>query len=730
MLRGPQGTLFGAGSEGGTVRFIQTEPDTHRFSTYARSELSSTKNGSPSYEGGVALGGPIVADKLGFRVSAFYRREGGYIDAVDGTYSIVDPTGALYGNSVAFNRTSTIEKDVNWNRTIALRAGLKWTPNDSLTVTPSVFHQKHHLNDGAGDVFDVALSNSGNRNYARQYYKLGDPSTNPLLNPIDVPNNAYGDDEFTLSSVGVSWDLGNVELFSNTSYYDRTAVQWYDYTKGYAQYYSPEFFLAPDGSSTGTYPTMGWKSMSRYGNTQGNLVQELRLQSKDQTAKLTWVVGGFYAHNRQTAEQPISQNFLMNANWVGFYPTSWDWGYYGVNDGAPFGPGHTAAQNFFGDNMLPNGVSFLGVWKAVEEQLAGFAQADYKITDRLKFTAGLRVSSNKLDFDAAYLGPENNSNAPFGFPCPVASCTFGSGVLAPAYPVSTSHSKENAVTPKFGLSYQMDPANLFYATAAKGFRPAGASLRVPAICDADLRLNGYVDANNNPVQPTAYKSDSVWSYEIGSKNRLLGGRLVLDSSAYEIKWKNIQTNISLPTCSYNFVDNLADATSRGFDVAAQLQANDRLSLSGSVAYNDPKFDHDALSPSGAKKIFSKGAGIPGAGAPLTVTASGEYAIPLKEGRQGYLRVDWTHTSEWRRVGNLDPAAPQYDPLLKPIPSFDAVNLRFGTRIGGLDLSFFVQNLTDSAPALELSHGTWYDPQDWQNISLRPRTYGITAIWRN
>ena len=81
VLRGPQGTLFGAGSEGGTVRFIQTEPSVSQQSSYVRSEISTLKNGSPSYEAGGAFGAPIIPGTLGFRVSAFYRHEGGYIDS-------------------------------------------------------------------------------------------------------------------------------------------------------------------------------------------------------------------------------------------------------------------------------------------------------------------------------------------------------------------------------------------------------------------------------------------------------------------------------------------------------------------------------------------------------------------------------------------------------------------------------------------------------------------------
>src|SRR5580700_8902872 len=60
VLRGPQGTLFGAGSEGGTVRYITTQPSLTKSSLYSRSEVSSTEYGDPSYETGAAIGGPLV----------------------------------------------------------------------------------------------------------------------------------------------------------------------------------------------------------------------------------------------------------------------------------------------------------------------------------------------------------------------------------------------------------------------------------------------------------------------------------------------------------------------------------------------------------------------------------------------------------------------------------------------------------------------------------------------
>ena len=755
VLRGPQGTLFGAGSEGGTVRFITTEPDMAKTTVYARGEAATIEHGSETYEAGLAFGGPLASDKLAYRISGYYRREGGWIDLVNGTYKIVDPTGAAYGNSVDFTRTSTLGQDVNWNSTESFRLALKYTPTDTLTLTPAVYYNKRHVNDGAGNYFDLATSDSSGNNYSRQGYVQGAPgtvynvsavnaagvvATQPLtLNAMSAPNNASGDDQFTLSSLNITWDIGAMTLVSNTSYFDRTESQWYDYTKGYVQYYSPEFFLESDRvTSSGNYPPLGWKAMSQYNNSQQNFVQELRLQSKDSAARLTWVAGIFYSHQKQNAQQPISENFLVNAPWVGFYPAAYGYGYYGVTGGPPFfnncgAPGPcSAAQNFFGDSMLPNAVSFLGVWARTDEQLAGYAQADYNFTPQWKLTLGLRISHNKLDFNASYLGPENNGNAPFGFDCPpsaAADCSFGSGFYAPIYPTSDAHSSENKTTPKIGLTWQMDDNNMLYATAAEGFRPAGASLRVPSICDADLIQNGYVDANGKPTQPTTYDSDSVWSYELGSKNRLFGGHLILDGSVYLIKWKNIQANVELPDCSYNFVDNLANATSKGFDLAFQYKANERLDFEGSVGYNDATFDQNATSPNGQAIIYYGGSSIPDAGAPWTFSLSGDYAAPLTAGVQGYFRADYTYSTEWRRYGVTQPGTPYYDPRLKPIPAYGLLNFRLGTQFNAFDVSLFVDNVTNSAPALELTSSTTYDPQDWQNVTLQPRTIGLTMTWR-
>jgi iron complex outermembrane recepter protein len=307
----------------------------------------------------------------------------------------------------------------------------------------------------------------------------------------------------------------------------------------------------------------------------------------------------------------------------------------------------------------------------------------------------------------------------------------GTGPFTPSYPSSTAHSTETATTPKLGVSYQLNEDNMLYATAAKGFRPAGANLKVPTVCGPDLTTFGYVDAQGRSTEPLVYGSDTVWSYEVGSKNRLLDGRLVLDGSVYEIKWKNIQTRVFLPNCAYDFVDNLADATSKGFDLGFQAKPFAPLTLSGAIGYTKPTFDRNAVSPSGVK-IYEQGGSIPDAGPPWTISVSGEYEFKLFGGKDFYLRADYTRTSEERPVGAMVAGTPQYDSLLRPTPAYALVNSRLGMRLGGaLDLSLFVNNLTNAAPLLiSNGHSIIYDPQDWTGEAIRPRTYGVTLTYRN
>src|SRR3984957_12738735 len=164
VLRGPQGTLFGAGSEGGTVRYITTQPSLTSESVAARGEVSYTQGGAPSYEAGAAAGGPLVAGVFGARVRAWFRQDGGWIDTVD-------PTAANPQSDVT-------EHNANYTQSYLLRVAGLWALNDRWTVTPSIYFQRHDEHDDSA--FWPIYSNPGSNSFIN-----GDPS------PRSEPDTFY-----------------------------------------------------------------------------------------------------------------------------------------------------------------------------------------------------------------------------------------------------------------------------------------------------------------------------------------------------------------------------------------------------------------------------------------------------------------------------------------------------------------------------------------------------------
>ena len=152
VLRGPQGTLFGSSAEGGAIRFITPTPSLTSYSGYSRADVGYTDNGSVSYELGAAYGGPIVTDELGFRVSAWHRRDGGYVD-----HNSAIPGGYVYPDS-------------NWSDTDVVRAVLAFAPTESIRVTPSVFYQHLYYHDSSG--FEPADSAAYNDAFTQQWASL------------------------------------------------------------------------------------------------------------------------------------------------------------------------------------------------------------------------------------------------------------------------------------------------------------------------------------------------------------------------------------------------------------------------------------------------------------------------------------------------------------------------------------------------------------------------------
>lgn len=644
ILRGPQGTLFGAGSEGGTVRFITPPPSLTEYTAYTRGELGFTEYGDPSFEARTAIGGPLVENTIGFRLSLSYRRDGGYTDRV----------GRFSDNLIA--------KDDDWQNSANVRLALALQPVDHLLITPSLYYQYIYIND------------------SQTYWEyLSNPSHGQFNNgaPVTAPFQAIS----YLPAVNVNYTTDDFAVTSNTSYYEQDNRNNRDLSALIPNDLGVE--ISP------THPVPGdpnYASQDLFITSQKAITQEIRIQSNKLDSRFTWVAGLFYQHEKQSSDQyvpdtPASFNRLVEAA-------------LGESTEQAFGMG------------LADGVySYRSLIDSLDRQLAAFGEVNLKVVGGLTLTAGLRVERSTFSFT-------NRSDGPFNGGLTVVRGT----------------ESETPVIPKYGISYQINSYNLLYATAAKGFRTGGANAAIPARCDADLAELGYVTA------PDSYKSDSVWSYEIGSKNRLLDGRLRLESSIFNIKWSEIQQQVSLGTgCGLNFVANLGKATSRGFDFQGEFLATDHIRTGVAVGYNRAAFDQSILSPpdplTGNRPVLVRAGDSLGVN-PWTVALSLQYDFVF-QGHKGYLRADDQFASRQSTPTLAEDAGNQtYASGLVELPQTNLLALRLGTRfMNGVDLSLFVKNVLDAYPLLSRNQTGSNLDLIYADRTFRPRTIGVTITSR-
>lgn len=253
VLRGPQGTLYGSGSMGGTIRLITEQPSLSSASGKLRAEVSSIDGGSMNYEFGAAAGGPLIEDVLGYRVSAFYSQQGGWVDQVSRTSSAV------------------LEENINERESFALKGALLYQPTDRLELIPSVFYQSTEADDQAQ--FQSNLPG----------YQVQTTSPQPV------------DDDFTLAALTLNYDFGPATLTSITSYFDREVNQSSDYS----------MFISSALTGMPIFPGYeNFRSNSVLSNTQKILTQEVRLASNGET-RLDYVLGAFYMNDEQQRIQQV-----------------------------------------------------------------------------------------------------------------------------------------------------------------------------------------------------------------------------------------------------------------------------------------------------------------------------------------------------------------------------------------------------------------------------------------
>jgi iron complex outermembrane recepter protein len=629
VLRGPQGTLYGSGSMGGTIKVVPNAPNPAAFDASVEAMVGDTEAGGFNYGANGMINLPFGGGIAALRMVVSYESDAGWVDRTviePGQFPIathpgpacgVQFTGCVRGNVLAAP-IQTEYHDVNDLERSSFRASILIKPIDSLSITPSFFYQK--LRSGGLPYID------------------SNPGTDTHYQPFDVHESF--EDEFKLGALNIKYQTPVFEISSTTSYWTRHAPYTQDTTESWATGLGLKGFSPPGASYALEY------------NPSHQTTEELRIASAGNTT-LKWLVGYFY------------DDFY--SSWNIIFP---------------------ASEPLFGSTNL---FSYFSPMPILQQSF--FGEVTYNITDPFAITVGAR----RYHYDA-----------------PVSINQYGS--LTATVMTSTSE-KDQGVTPKVSLSYNISNDFMLFATAAKGFRPGGGTGPVPTSgplsCEAQL-MQEYGSTAFVPG-PISFRSDSVWSYELGEKFRTADRRVTVNASTYYEKWSNVQQNNSLSSCGYVYVANVGDAEVKGAELEVDAIVVPDLLITVNGSYSDAALVSASLINAG----FSPGTPIQQIPR-WTSSQVISYRHALTDRLSWTARVDNTYmgsrTDETYSVNTLS--------------SYDLANIRGGVEGKQWSAVLFVNNVADKQALLNNVTAAAINLPTYNRVAVnQPRTVGIDFNYR-
>ena len=547
VLRGPQGTLYGARSMGGTVRIITKEPEMSEFSATVHGGLSDTADTSrPNYTGDAVVNIPLIPGEVALRVTGFYDDEAGYFKRSFCT----DPATAGVSCLPLSTSGRTTLNNIAALDTYGGSASLTIKAGDAVTITPRIMMQRAGYNGFPLADFNSVPGNGIGFPAPSNAYTLPTPLNSTDLTQarfFNVPEG--GTDWWDLYSLTLHWKTGIGEFVSSTAYFDRRVDETEDETEfvwaALAQSVCPDPTTVCNTPNPG--PIQEVKSYQRF-------VEEARFASQ-LPGPVQFVAGAFYSdfHGRvpfASLYPPATVPNLDN-EFTGGVPNNAD----GIAN-------LVFRQDFHTDIQEP----------------AVYGEVSWDITPALKATAGLRwyqVKTTSSGFEEGL--------------------AVGGGTLVS--PLATD--KESGTNPKLELDYHFTPDQMVYGLASKGFRPGGVVPIVPPgtpgttnDCVAAL---AQVNPNITLADTRSFRSDSLWNYEVGAKTAWLDHRVILNAAAFDIRWNNIQQEVLL-NCGFQYVANAGAAESKGAELELRARASEHLEASLGLGYQDAKITQAGESP--------------------------------------------------------------------------------------------------------------------------------------
>ncbi len=699
ILRGPQGTLYGSGSLGGTIRFVQNAPDPSGFDAKALIGAGDTKHTYTANKEASGMLNVPLSSTFAVRMNASWSYDGGFINqpnlyVLDSTGAPVaaDPTN-VFSPPVKYAKDGTNSYEYRTARIAAL-----WKPNDAFHAQLSYYYQL-----GIADGFPYVATQSAAYNQwinpagqpqgtysnpplATQLYNAPvPPGVDSLSNADNILEGAR--DKVDLAALTLEYDLGFATLTSASSWAHHLNRSTDDLTALYTNFY---FY------------------QSLYGQNPRSLIegrdelddrpwsQELRLASKT-GGTLEWVAGLFYKDQKTNI-----QEHEFEPGYLEFYNACEPIYGQSAGDGTTpsyCGVGETAYTP--GTSTTIDGIpivkdqAYIGDFETRFKDLAAFGELTAHLNSWWSVTGGARVFKQTVT-QAQQTGLLFDGGAFFEPNLPIAN-------------ISLSDSWRRALW-KLNTAFKLNNDNLLYATWSQGFRRGG----VNALPPSEPALN-----YTTPPELTRLKPDTADNYEIGLKGTIQN-RVRYSAAIYDIEWHDIQEGVQMTPLVLPASLNIGDAYSRGFEseIYALLTAH----LSTQIDYT---YDRTALTSLNPLFVVPNVAvPPPPVGTALPGTPKNSLAVSLEYGHIGLAGGELSFSISAHYQSALLPALSATVPT---VPGYTMLNTyaRFDT--AHWSASVYVNNVTDNLGITSYSDPAVFGNR-YQAIVSQPRTVGMTLSY--
>jgi len=653
VLPGPQGTLFGASSQSGTVRLITNKPNHDGFAAGFDTSTSSTKGGdlSNSVE---AYFNMSLTDSLAVRVTAYNDYQGGWIDNIlnapgeggyNGSAVVIDRISADWGKLADPKNTpitapkndALVEDNFNTANYAGARFGLSYIINDEWNLL--VQHTEQSLDTEGVFAYDPNLK--------------GESSANRF-----TPEN--NNDDFGLTTWTLEGRLKQLDIVYTGGYLDRdinSTIDYTGYTNGglFSSYYVCNYAAAAEIQEC-LDPTKFYKEQT----SSSRITHELRVNT---SAENRWrITAGVFYDSQELST--VGQFNIANTELFPNLARELQ-GTEGINsNGGPFS----------------SDISFVNDVTHTIDQIAVFGQLEFDITDTVTASFGARwyqiediykgatTSGSSGDVSGRLRAFGDGSDAAliefFGAEEAASiQAAIAAGQLDTSLLDSDGTLTVDDTIIKASLDWKVSNDVMVFASYSEGFRPPVTN-RVGG--GKSTSQEGAFDGFRIPVYST---TDSLDNFEIGFKSTLFDQTLRLNATAYFSEISDLQTSRFDPTniSFLVFTDNVGDAEIKGIDGDFTWVATDNLVISGAFSFIDTELT----------SINDELVGIaPAVGSRLPYSAEfsgnlqAEYFFPIAKDMTGYINGSISYTGERLAGMTMDAYVTE-----------DTTNLVYGTGSG-------------------------------------------------